>query len=207
MIDHIKKAIREALFSIDPWPHILVKNIFPDDYYADMLSNVPHHSEGQWNKLGKAMRYLYWIEKDGVPELDIHPFWAGLRSDLFPMLREELEAKFQVKGSYYGGELLADFPGYTIMPHTDTTDKLITGLFYLPKDDRFAKHGTTLYKNDTPDPTGKGHRATAEFVPRVVTPYVPNTALFFLRTDVSYHGVVKTPPPVERLILAFDVFR
>lgn len=202
--DHVKAKIEEAPIDPVPWSHIVVHDIFPHDYYQALVHNFPSYKQMQMLGASTPKRFLYWLENKGqLP--DVLDFWAGVRADLFDMLWETLEDKFGVEGVVSGGELLYDLPGYSIGPHTDTTDKLITGLFYLPLTDEDAEQGTILFKSDIPDPGGKGHRFGKPYTPTKTVPYVPNTALFFERTDWSFHGVM--PTPVNRALLAFDVFR
>jgi len=193
--------IYDAEITTVPWPHLIVNDIFPRKVYNNILENLPNRESMD---LFSAHRYLYWINK-GKVQMEVPSFWKELREELFNSLWVSLEEKFGVKGYSIGAELLYDLPGYNIGPHTDTPDKLITGLFYLPKTDANFEHGTILYHCDTPDPRGKGHKLTSEYKQITVVPYIPNTALFFLRSDVSFHGV--KPTPVERRILAFDVFK
>lgn len=204
--NHVLQTIEESRVSPEPWPHLSVANIFPDDFYEEMLANLPDVS--QMEVLGKSTpnRFLYWIERKGE-HLRVAPFWEDLHGELADALWMSLEYKLDVAGAgvVTGSELLHDIPGYSLGPHTDTIDKLITGLVYLPQTNDHAKEGTVLYKCATPDPRGKGHKLTGEFTPVKTASYVRNNALFFVRTDVSYHGVRKSP--IKRWLLAFDVFR
>lgn len=200
MLEHIAAAIRNAPIEVDPWPHVVVDNVFPNELYTEILANIP---------LLDALlpfayqRWLYWIVDDNGAA-NVTPFWTALRAELFKPLQLVLEDKFGVTGIRYGAEILYDKPGYSIAPHTDSTNKLITGLFYLPKSGQASEQGTILYHGATPDPSGKGHKFTKDFEPRKIIPYVPNSALFFKRTDISFHGV--RPTPVDRCILAYDLF-
>jgi hypothetical protein len=205
MLDHVVSGIRSAKFDNEPWPHLQVLNVFPDDFYAAMLDQLP--SKEQMEPLGQSTptRRLYWLVKDGTAAVGVLPFWNAFCAVLFPQLRLELETKFNVECGYVGAELVNDFPTYYIGPHTDAANKLITGLFYLPRTDENAKQGTQLYSGTEADPRGKGHKFSDEFKLVKPIPYVPNTALFFKRTDISFHGV--RPTPVERWSLAYDLFR
>ena len=44
-------------------------------------------------------------------------------------------------------DLSRDMTGYSINPHTDTAKKLVTTLFYLPKDSELANAGTLVVKS------------------------------------------------------------
>lgn len=200
---HVLNAIKEAPILTEPWPHIMVANVFQDNFYKLILSKLPKPENME--PLGRTTpnRLLYWLEKKGErPPLTL--FWEEFRAELFDDLWMTLEDKLAVVGKVTGAEIVHDLPGYNLGPHTDSKDKLITGLFYLPRSEEDAKQGTVLFKCSIPDPRGKGHRFSSDFVKFKVIPFLPNSALFFVRTDISYHGVY--PTLAERWSLAFDVF-
>ena len=97
--------------------------------------------------------------------------------------------KFSLKTS-----LIKDFTKYNLGSHTDTLEKLITFLFYIPYDDSLINTGTCLYKlkknishdmNDHYD-----LEETNKFFDKVKScKFLPNTLLLFPRTNLSYHGV------------------
>jgi hypothetical protein len=202
MFGTVLKRIYDAEVTAQPWPHIVVTQVFTDEVYDAILANLPAKYDME---TFNAHRSFYWLIKNGSPLNDVALFWQVMRAELFDNLCACLEAKFGLRGGSIGAELIHDVPGYSIGPHTDTTDKAITGLFYLPDTAKYVDQGTILYQCDSPDPHGRGHRLSDAFRPVAVVPYAPNTALFFPRTDMSFHGVKRTP--VERWILAFDVFR
>lgn len=189
-----------------PWPHKIITGMLaPVDYHA-VIQHLPPLVE--MRPLGKSTtRYLYWLVEDGVVSPDLPPFWYAFVKFPLQALRISIETLFGVKGSYIGAELVYDKPGYSLGPHTDRPERLITTVTYLhqvgPK--LSQQLGTVLYSNPTPDPLGKGHKLTSDFVKAKVIPYAPNTALCFERTDNSYHGV--EPIPTERWSLAIDIFK
>lgn len=203
MLDHVRDAISNAKFFYDPWPHLCVPNIFPKDTYETILANLPS-TDDEAELIANGNRQLFWIIKYGEPVQSVSDFWKEFRK-MLPYWQLELEIKFSVKGKNIGCEILHDFTTYYIGPHTDTPNKLITGLIYLPRTEADAKCGTELYYCADPDPGGKGHRFSNHFATVKTIPYLPNTALFFKRTDMSYHGV--RPSLAERWVLAFDIFK
>ena len=204
MLNHVLDAIGGTGFCKEPWPHLTVSNIFPQHFYKQLQDNWPELRLMGVLSPGTPNRFLYWLVKDGKEADDLPSFWKEFCGCL-PLLREVIEKKFRVNGSYIGAELLHDLPTYYIGPHTDTRDKLVTGLIYMPETSDHSSNGTELYHCATPDPRGKGHKWGRDYKLVKTIPYVPNTALFFQRTDLSYHGV--RPTPVERRIIAFDIFK
>lgn len=208
VVEFTCRKISEARFTLEPWPHLRIEGIFPFEYYTALLSMLP--SDDKMEPLGRStpLRRLYWLMKNSQIQ-PVEEFWNTFITYWALPLRKCLEAKFMVEARPLGGigaELVHDFPGYYLGPHTDTPDKLVTGLFYLPKDMSACFEATELYLSDTPDPRGKGHKFDDKvYRPAAKSSFTPNTALFFLRTDSSFHGV--RPTKKERWTLAYDLFR
>lgn len=205
----IDKAIGSARVSLDPWPHVVVENIFPDELYQDMVNNFPQRKSLPTLSHTTLNRFVYWLEDDTGLRPEVSDFWHKFREETFDALWSSLEEKFMVTGRSIGAELLHDVTGYALGPHTDTPNKLITSLVYMPVFNdmkREIRQGTVLYHCDTPDPRGRGHKPDDPAYKEVkIVPYVANTMFAFVRSDVSFHGVRQTP--IERRLFAFDVFR
>ena len=97
---------------------------------------------------------------------------------------------------YMRAELVKDFTKYSIGVHTDAIHKLISFLFYLPKDDSLKKIGTSIYepiKKETDHNVSGQHfsrnSTTKKFKKVKTCPFIPNSVLIFPVTKYSYHGV------------------
>jgi len=77
-------------------------------------------------------------------------------------------------GSYLRIEYAQDTDGFWLEPHTDLGVKLFTFLIYLSKDPRHADLGTDIYDLE------KRHIGRS--------PFVPNGAMVFVPSDITYHG-------------------
>lgn len=104
--------------------------------------------------------------------------------------------KFEVKKSQtYSRQLLTiDSSSYAILPHTDTVDKLVTILVYLPEDTRAKSDlGTVLLqkKNSTQilNISGKQRAQWDDFEVVKQAPFQPNVALAFSACHESWHAV------------------
>jgi hypothetical protein len=191
-----------------PWRHLNVASVFPDDFYREMLRHLPSVSSMRRLSWATPNRHLLGIHGVRFHRADSPPvpaFWRGFARKFFPSLRCTLETTFGVRGRKEAGALVYDTPGYSLVPHTDTPDRLITAVFYLPADDASADQGTILMRGREPDPEGMGHAFDDRFDPVKVVPCAPNSALFFERSDWSYHAVGETHTP--RWSMSFDVFR
>jgi hypothetical protein len=90
--------------------------------------------------------------------------------------------------------ILHDEPGNILEPHTDTPEKFVTGLFYLPDDDADRRYGTELYISKS-GKTCEGyvnHPFSDDFVKVGLAEYLPNTAFFFHVTPSSWHTAPET---------------
>lgn len=205
LLPKLRDRIQAADIVLEPWPHLPVSDIFPPDFYYHMLLNLPTSDKMEILGRGTPTRLMYWLVKNGeVAPSPLNQFWSEFRNLVVPELKLIIEEKFSVQSDGIDCEVIHDYPTYYIGPHTDTPRKLVTGIFYLPMTDVNAKHGTELYSCAEPDPAGRGHRFSDEYKYVKTIPYVPNTALFFRRTDISFHAVTATP--VERWLLIFDLF-
>ena len=95
-------------------------------------------------------------------------------------------------------ELVKDFTKYSLGVHTDAIHKLVSFLFYLPKDDSLKEIGTAIYepinKVAANDVSGYhfSRNSTNKYFKKVKTcPFIPNSVLIFPVTKYSYHGVEK----------------
>ena len=98
---------------------------------------------------------------------------------------------------------------YSIAPHTDKPDKVVSLLFYLPADESLRELGTSLYVPKDPAFRCDGSiRHPFELFRKVTTaPFLPNSLFGFLKTDQAFHGVeVIDRPAVERNLLLYNIY-
>lgn len=76
-------------------------------------------------------------------------------------------------------------------PHTDAVSKIVTAIFYLPRDARMSVFGTSIYR-----PKERGftawkcpHLPHEQFDLVRTVPFVPNSMFVFMKSDRSFHGV------------------
>jgi hypothetical protein len=173
-----------------------VKNYSQERFVLDLLAPMPTLAEDQ------------------------RDFWSGLGDKLTNgRLQKTLLTKFHtwVDARLEGAPphdfvdeamLVEDITNYALGPHTDSPSKVITVLFYLPKDDSQRHMGTSIY---TPkDPTRRcpgGPHYEREGFNRVATmPFTPNSMFAFVKSDNSFHGVERvTDPDVRRWLMLYDI--
>lgn len=208
-----------------PYPHLYVESPFPRAFYDRLLALLPEDAcyqeiaaTGRVSSGSYPARHVIDFQRRGLSRLPPSQavFWQALYDELTqPELLKLLFDKFDLH--YHGpircsALLSRDRHGYAIGPHTDHVAKLITLLFYLPKDRRWSHLGTTLYRPVRPladDERDQHHPPGSEgFQALYTVPYRPNTLLAFARRDDSFHGVEPiTDPDVHRDVFIFNVLK
>jgi hypothetical protein len=218
-----------------PFPHFFVAPVFPPEYYAKLLSHLP---PTEWLKPiaetgtvtlgndgkaypGRFIADLADIEEREEQKDPASQFWAGLgqwlMSDRFRALvlekfRGDMVERFGAGAAVstdIDARLVRDFTSYSIGPHTDTPRKLVSLLFYLPRDESMSHLGTSIYAAHDPSFRCEGtrHHGYEGFKRVADMPYVPNALFAFFKTDRSFHGVHPiTDSEVQRNLLLYNIY-
>lgn len=211
--------IAAAPVILDPTPHWYAEEVFPQDFYTEMLARLPQPDKFT------SIADLGWIEGDaslesnrGVLQLsgqglsgldpELAAFWGEIsksfRTERFAltMIRKYLPQMAERFGDEIGTMrfsatpmLLSDDGAYELGPHTDRPERLLAALFYLPTDASTPELGTSVYLPKDPTFTCPGgpHHRFEDFQLVKTAPYTPNTAFCFFKTDTSFHGVEPVP--------------
>jgi len=210
-----------------PFPHFYARELFTPDYYAELQRNLPDPAallpmDSTGRTRGFRDRFFMKLGEDrlpGVPEAQ-HQFWRRLAQwafggrfgtlvlDKFEAVADERLKNAPDREITDEMLLVHDRTGYKLGPHTDSPSKVVSLLIYLPADERFARHGTSIYLPKDPAFTCAGgpHYPFADFDRLVTMPFLPNSAFGFLKTDRSFHGVERIEEPgVVRWLLQYDL--
>lgn len=211
-----------------PYPHFYVDDVFPADFYAELQRNMPDPSAMipiEEARPVKGYKERFVLELKG-PQLERVPeekreFWRNFVGWLVGgnfgqiMLQKFgplVDGRFRnTPGIEFYDEalLVEDITNYALGPHTDAPRKVITMLFYLPKDESQAHLGTSIYLPKDPRFRCQGgpHHTNEGFERLRTMPFVPNSLFCFFKTDNSFHGVEPvTDPDCRRWLLLFDVY-
>jgi hypothetical protein len=156
----------------EPYQWFRLTEIFEPDHYQELLDNLPEDSDYRKYKLYPS-RYINDCDRG---------FWAFVSRNFKTAYGEKTRV-----------QLCRDFPGYSIGPHTDGTEKSSI-LIYLAKDESQPHLGTSIYvpKRKGFMCNGKKHHKFDDFEKVKTVPYLPNTGFGFIRCGWSFHGVEQT---------------
>jgi hypothetical protein len=225
---HLTYKVANAPVATFPYPHCYVRDVFPADFYAEMQRNLPDPEamipiEQARQVKGYRERFVLEFKPEhlgALPEAK-RKFWsdfggwmlAGRFMDLvMGKFAPSIEARFRaMKNIKFHNEalLVQDITDYKIGPHSDAPRKVVTMLFYLPKDDSQAHLGTSIYlpKDLSFRCAGGPHYPFDRFDRMVTMPFMPNSLFAFVKGDNSFHGVEPVGDPgCRRWLLLFDVY-
>jgi hypothetical protein len=210
-----------------PFPHLYVRDVFPAAYYAELQRNLPdplkmRTLEEARGTRGYPERFVMPVDgerREGMGEGQA-AFWRGLWQWMLggrlghlvlqkfaPVVEARLKGMPDVE-IVDEALLVHDRTKYSLGPHTDSPRKLISVLFYLPADERLARHGTSIYvpKEQGFTCPGRTHHPFDRFDRMATMPFLPNSLFAFAKTENSFHGVEPFDvPDAGRWLLLFDL--
>ncbi|MES2199155.1 MAG: hypothetical protein V4489_03185 [Chlamydiota bacterium] len=209
---HVINRLTNAQIHTSPYPYFYIDNIFPDDFYQELLANLPDTSSYQGlSQTGKVDqrtyldRFVLPLEEDQLNQLSFSQFlfWSNfniaIKSDEWcSALLKKFDCHIKERfGIYYEkvkfsstAELVRDRTNYSIGPHTDHPVRVLTLLFYFPSSNDQSHLGTSIY--EPLDPTfeceGFTHHPFNGFKNLYTAPFSPNSVFGFVKSNSSFHG-------------------
>jgi FkbM family methyltransferase len=232
VLAHVLERVQATPVDEEPFAHMVIDNIFPDDYYQKLQQLFPEEERmrplAETGRTGGAYkeRLVTLFEPEDFAALSEpqRQFWSSLGGWLYSReFMDAIIAKFpdQLAGRLADIErrhgkvrirgdalIVSDKTDYAIGPHTDAPHRLVSFLFYLPKDERWAEHGTSLYRPLDPNfhCAGGPHHKFEGFERVKTVGFVPNRLVIFAKSDVCFHGVEQVlDPQVERHLLINNI--
>ena len=224
--EHIINRINSSELIQEPFVHKLVKDVFSNNYYQDLLKYLPNKGQyipitetGSVSKNYSSERYVFNFTRENLNKLskEQNDFFKNLKDILFSgklfhsatkmfenVIKNrikhfsEKEIKMMGAGDFaiqIRTMLVKDYTKYRLGAHTDVERKLLSFLFYLPKNDELKNVGTSLYRANgrIDDKDLSKHfsvQETEEKFTKVKTClFLPNSVFIFPRTTNSFHGV------------------
>jgi FkbM family methyltransferase len=223
--------IQHSFVETKPFPAIYLRDLFPVKYYEEMQRFFPlldqMQSLGETGRVSSGAypeRLVTLFTEEHFQRLDQtqHDFWGNfaqaLTSEEFvhacinkfmPWCSNRLAGlrdRHNAVRVRNDALLVNDRTNYAIGPHTDLPHRLISLLFYLPKDESLRYLGTSFYKHNDPNfrCPGGPHYNFEDFARLGSAPFLPNSLLMFVRTGTSFHGVepIKEQGIERRLLIS-----
>ncbi len=202
LTDFIAGAVGSAHRAEQPFYHLELERVFPEDVYASMLAAMPVaadyrplRGQNQCNvlpdgtptrvKIDLFPEYIRHLpaEKRAIWDLVGRALCSQAVKDAFvrqlaPALARRFGPHFAKFGMYPIPILTRDIPGYMITPHTDTRWKGITVQLYLPRDASNTHIGTIFHEK----------LADGSLPKRTQMKFAPNTGYAFAVGEDTWHS-------------------
>jgi hypothetical protein len=218
---HLLYKVANAPINTYPYPHFFVQDVFPADFYAKLQSMLPDRESSM-----KPLPEVRAIGGDGYRERFVlvlggehmdtlteeqREFWMELRGMLVggafgQMLLDRFNPVLKQR---FGGKKVGFYDEAMLVQDTDAGRKVVTLLFYLPRDESQRNLGTSIYlpKDRQFRCPGGPHYKREDFDRMWTMPFLPNSLFVFCKTDNSFHGVEPvTDPDTRRWLLLYDIF-
>lgn len=212
-LHHFIERLRGARVETNPFPHYCLANVFPEDYYQQLLRNLPGSNsyENLYEVTDlKLDHFRHRYQRDltpgwtnALPE-PLQSFWnsfnewflsPALAQAVLESFAEPLRPRIGDHSAWPAVSVEAQFirhrAGYFLGPHSDLYTKLVVLLLYLAPDASAEGLGTSLYRPKVAGfscPDSK-HYSFDDFIRVKTAPYKPNSLLAFVRSDISFHGL------------------
>jgi hypothetical protein len=201
--DFVAVRVGAAKAYQEPFYHLVLDGVFPEDIYAAMLANMPSATDyrpmhGRSKGLDLPDGTHTRVKIDLFPEYIRHlppekrALWnvvgralcSSVVRDAFvrqlaPMLERRFGAGYAKVGMFPIPVLTRDTPGYLITPHTDTQWKGITVQLYLPPDRSMPHIGTIFHQKLADGTLAKERQMT----------FAPNSGYAFAVSGDTWHSV------------------
>lgn len=228
---YLHYKIANARFLNYPFPHFYLEEIFPPQWYLDLVARLPDqryytrldetgsvpkgaYPERYVCNLTDAIRAEIDADAEPGPWSELRPIFegpqfahrllSGFNDSIVARFGQDSELEFETDC-----RLVRDFSNYAITPHTDSPHKVVSLLFYMPKDDSMASLGTSVYVPIDPNfrCEGKKHHSFSQFKRVMTARYLPNSLFGFFKTDRAFHGVERIElPRVQRDSLLYNIY-
>jgi len=213
IIEHWRNVISQTPAVHQPFEHIYIEKVWPDEVYHQLRNNLPPAqfyepiNIKRWVRAnGESTRdriKLTYENIEGWPQA-LQNFWLSLvralysdelKEAVFSKLKDDIALRLgitpqDVAGSsmFVAASLIRDTQEYQIKPHPDGYPRVVTMQFYLPESEDQVDLGTSLYVEEAKwrAVLGQRFREVKRF------PFKPNSAYAFAVNDTpelrSLHG-------------------
>jgi hypothetical protein len=218
VVAHIEQAIAAAPLQTDPYPHIVVQNLLPGDFYTLLRKAIPppaFFGDGDPIKQNLrmpiefgpelSMKVLGFLEeviaRRAIPPAVMRKFHEPLQAHYDVIFGRAFRDRANgMAQAVTGGRVMLRRPGYHLSPHRDPKRSMLTCLMYFAGAKDNDAYGTDIFRvlddreatyTQTYYPEQNGSRC--ELVKRV--PFCPNTMLVFLNSTGAHGATIPDDAP------------
>ena len=199
-LQHTRRRIDCASLRNTPFAHCVIDDIFEANTYTGLLTSLPAFE--QLEEFYKG-RYTLLFEDERLAEAspyfknfivqfctEEHKLWWLLK------FKDEIDKRFSDfnwvcdNTSWYARVSMDKNDMYSIGPHTDQSNKVVSLIYYLPKDKSLYNAGTTIYQSKQQWKMFNSERLDKDdfdAVEKVL--FLPNRVFAFVPSQSSWHGV------------------
>lgn len=226
------EKIRNASVQLYPYPHMIIDSIFEPSFYECMMQALPRKNSAYKKLFPRVERYEIALsrkpstgnkgnnkkKKGYTPEPEPGPFWKAFNSvfgskDLTVAYLQKMHDTVVLRDVefppswqdhlFWNMALCRDITGYEIGPHTDSRGKIVTVLYYLPKDQSAPKNAGTCVVRSKSGRTQKHGSNWAswddpDFEVVQQAEFIPNSVFVFAACHSSWHAVPRMTQRYER---------
>ena len=167
---HVFSRIEKTPTQTDPFPHVYVRDVFPRDFYAHLIQQLPDDDRYQPFPPPLQARLSIDLKPDAAAELG--PFWQTFEAwingqDFLDGMVQKFERHLPKMHAHRASLVDAnnddgnvsirshtilnrDYANFALGPHAGGVTKFIVAIFYLAGDDRFSEFGTSIYRPREP---------------------------------------------------------
>ncbi len=220
IMDHVSRAIAAAPLVADPYEHIVVERLLPDDVYDLLVRAIPpaeffdDHDRIKQNltfpmEYGPTLAARVWgyfdeaIARTMIRPAVLEKFHEPLQAHFATVFGAEFVGRANaLPQAASSGRLMLRRPGYHLDPHRDPKRSMLTCLMYLARAGDSEAYGTQIFRvhgdaeadyKQTYYPEQAGGRC--ELVK--VVPYRPNSMLVFLNSRGAHGADIAADAPVD----------
>jgi len=219
-LDAAVERVASSVIASDPWPHLWIPDLLPEDQYQQLLDHpISDRYLQTLSKMGRTNPGSYpnrWVMAlDSNMPILTEPergVWQAVNDFMIRQLAPAVTDKLQ---DYISNKLpiraeclyVRDQQGYFLGPHTDSTRKVLTMILYLAQPGNHDIPGTSLYqpKNLEFRCAGGPHYTHDQFDRVKTVPYRANSLFAFAKSDCSFHGVEPMIRPGLRDLLICNI--
>ena len=225
-IQNILDKIENTALQSEPFGHLVVDNLLPDDLYKslskeladeDFNSKYPRGEYGNKERFGVDITdYPSWNKSKRNIATRIHQHNYSLLSskndsnikffvdlllenekDFYSLLCSKLPTERMQDNYFLHISMVKDSLGYEIVPHPDSAENIFTILFYAPETDTNKAFGLDLYREE-------GTSKNLQLAKQVE--FIPNRMIIFAPSASTWHSVNQLSDKLTGTRNSFQIF-